>query len=262
MEMEKTVLYEIRKQTAIVRINRPRVHNSIDAAVMSRLEEIIADLNDRNEIISVILTAAGSKSFCAGGDLKYFATFKTPQQVSDFSRRLRKILESLSGGRRFVIAAINGLALGGGCEILTACHYRIAAEHARFSFRQAANGILTGLGGGPRLFQLVGRSKALRLLLTSDRIDAPEALKIGFVDEVVPTRELLPAALNLSNRIAQNPLSAVRAFLKMENTLYSGEKPSLPDLEIKQFVKLWFGNDFQGWLRAFLKKGENSEENF
>ncbi len=175
----QVVEFDTRGRVATIRLNRPAVHNAIDEAVMRGLEEIIDELERAADTTVIVLTARGTESFCSGGDIKYFATLDTREKVVAMSIRMQRILNRLSSGPRAVIAAINGRALGGGCEILTACHFRIAASTATFRFVQAANGITTGWGGGARLFQLVGRANALSLLLTADPFDAPHALRIG-----------------------------------------------------------------------------------
>ena len=194
------VEFEIHNKCAIVRLNRPEVHNAIDDVVMARLRDILDRLNKSPEIPVVILTAEGKESFSAGGDIKYFSTLKTREEALAMSQRMQMILHDLWRGDRVVIAAINGNAYGGGSEILTACHFRIAAEHAKFSFRQAANGLTTGWGGGPRLLKLLGRTKALYLLLTADFIDANKALEMGFVDHVVPTHKIMDSAYALAEK--------------------------------------------------------------
>ncbi|OPX32755.1 hypothetical protein B1H10_07110 [candidate division KSB1 bacterium 4484_188] len=251
---QNVVEFEIRDQIALVRLNRPEVHNAIDRNVMDLLEEILAKLYDRPEILVVILTGAGRESFCAGGDIKYFATLKTREDALAMSRRMQAILNTLFSGNKVVIAAVNGRALGGGCELLTACHFRLAAEHATFSFRQAANGVITGWGGGVRLFRLLGHNHALQLFLTSETIDAREAHRIHFVDRVLPAEDLLPAAFKLAKKITENSSAAVRGFLRIARKIQLCQIDELVNDETEQFADLWIGEDFKNWLNGFLLK--------
>lgn len=251
---QNVVEFEIRDQIALVRLNRPEVHNAIDPRVMERLEEILTDLDARPEVLVIILTAAGGESFCAGGDIKYFATLKTREDALKMSRRMQAILNTLFSGDKVVIAAINGRALGGGCELLTACHFRLAAEHATFSFRQAANGVVTGWGGGVRLFRLLGHNRALQLFLTSETIDTQEARRIHFVDRVVPAADLLPTVFALAKKITANSPAAVRGFLQIARKIQLCNMEELANYETEQFADLWVGEDFRNWLNGFLSK--------
>ncbi|RMH74583.1 MAG: enoyl-CoA hydratase/isomerase family protein, partial [Calditrichaeota bacterium] len=198
-----------------------------------------------------ILTGAGPTTFCAGGDLRYFATLTTREACLHMSRRMQALLDRLYFGDRVVIAAVNGQALGGGCEILTACHFRIAAESAVFAFRQAPNGIITGWGGGRRLFRLIGRSQALRLLLTGERIDAAGALRLGLVDQVVPADQVLPTARALAESITCHAPEVLAAFLKLARAVEEMPPEKVAELETQLFADLWIQPPFQEFLRKF-----------
>jgi len=248
----EVVRYEERKRCAVIWFNRPKVHNAVNDVVMDRLEEIQENLGKRPEIRVVILTGTGDESFCSGGDIKYFATLKTRDDALAMSHRMQAILGKLRFGNQVVIAAANGKALGGGCEILTACHYRIAAEHAKFSFRQAANGIVTGWGGGVRLFNQIARSDALRLLTTSAIFNTQEALAIRFINRVVPSGKALEAALDLAGEINKNSQSAVQSFLDVLREVEKGDIKAAAEFETAQFGDLWTSDDFKQWLNAFL----------
>ncbi len=228
----------------ILRLARPEVHNVVDAALLERLEHHVEQLEAEGGTEVLILTGAGGRTFCAGADLSYVAALADHRQGLDLSRRMRALLGRLHGGVRPVIAAVNGDALGGGCEILTACHLRLAAASARFSFRQAAMGVVTGWGGGARLFRLLGRSRALRLLLTAETIDAAEALTLGLVDRVVPADELIDQALATGRRIAANSPDSIRAFLALARAADRPED-TVAELEERLFTDLWDGEHFR-----------------
>jgi enoyl-CoA hydratase/carnithine racemase len=249
---DETVRFEEYEGCAVFQINRPEVHNAVNDDVMGRLEEIQEMLSDRPDILVVILTGTGKKTFCAGGDIKYFSTLKTQDDALAMSLRMQAILNSFKSGNQVVIAAVNGNALGGGCEILTACHYRIAEKHAKFSFRQAANGIITGWGGGVRLFNQIARSDALRLLTTSTTINAQEALAIRFVNQVVPSSKAMETALDLAAQINRSSPSAVRAFLQILHEVDKGDFDAAVELETERFGDLWISDEFKHWLNSFL----------
>ncbi len=249
----EVVLYREEDEIARVTLNRPEVHNAVNREVMDRLEEIQRQLAESRTVRVVILSGAGRESFCSGGDLKYFATFRTREEALEMSRRMKNILDGFLNGRQVVIGAVNGLALGGGCEMLSACHFRIAAEHARFSFRQAANGLVTGWGGGRRIFQLLGVQRALRYFLTAEEFTARQALEIGFVDQVVPAEELLPVTLAFARRITAHPSAATEAFLQLARLARGSRWEGFTRLEEETFGDLWMGPDFRRWLENYLR---------
>jgi enoyl-CoA hydratase/carnithine racemase len=217
---------------------------------MRRLEAILDELDRAADTTVIILTAAGRESFSAGGDIKYFATLDTREKGREMSLRMQRILDRLASGPRVVIAAINGRALGGGCEILTACHLRISSSSATFGFVQAANGVTTGWGGGARLFQLVGRSHALSLLLTAEPIDAREALRIGLVNRVVEPEELDREADALARRVSRNSPAALAAMLEMAR-LNCRVPPEVSQRETEIFADRWMSNEFRELLERF-----------
>jgi enoyl-CoA hydratase/carnithine racemase len=241
---------DIKKHFAILTLNRPQVHNAVNDEMMSELEAALDTIEANEKIRCIVLTGKG-KSFCAGGDLKYFAKLFTVDEVEEMSRRMQQILDRLYFGKNFVIAAINGAALGGGCEILTACHYRIAADTATFAFRQTPNGITTGWGGGRRLLVQLKRSNALRLLLTGETIDAVQAVDIGLIDEAVPPTSLINRTLQFIETILQNDPDAQRAILKLAQKMMTADWETLAKLETQQFVDCWMGPRFKSILSKY-----------
>src|SRR5687767_9181629 len=140
---DDVVAFEATDATGIVRLNRPKAHNAINESVIDVLESVFDRVEADPQLRALIITGTKENSFCAGGDLHYFATLDTREKGIEMSRRMQKLLDRLWSGQKPVIVAINGQALGGGCEIITACHFRIAASTASFSYRQAANGLIT-----------------------------------------------------------------------------------------------------------------------
>jgi enoyl-CoA hydratase/carnithine racemase len=254
MANDQPLDFEIHGNTAVLCLNRPEVHNSVNAEMMAALEQRLDAIEANRDIRAIILTGAGSQTFCAGGDIRYFATLKTRESCLLMSLRMQAILQRLKYGNRVVIAAVNGQALGGGCEMITACHIRIAASHAEFSFRQAPNGIITGWGGGKRLIRLLGKTRALRLFLAGERINAQEALRIGLVDQVVEPEMLLLAALDLAKRINQNSRAAVEAFLELAALSETADWETVRKFETEKFADLWVGEDFQSFVKRYLNE--------
>ena len=238
---------------AVVRIDRPEVHNAVDAAVLKGLEQAIRAIKG-SDARAVVLTGSGTRTFCAGADLSWLAGRDDHGEGLELCRRMESLLAGLADGDRPILAAIGGDAFGGGCELALACHLRIASSHARFCFRQTAMGLVTGWGGGRRLFRQVGRSAALHLLLTAEPIDAAEALRIGLVDRVVPGARVLDETLALARRIAAGAPGSVRAFLELARAVdaegaATGE--SAAAVEAALFAKLWDGEDFAARLDAW-----------
>lgn len=229
---------------AVLRLDRPAVHNVVGLATIDRLEALLDELDGWQDVVVLVLTGTGEKTFCAGSDLGDLATVDDREAALDMSPRMQGILDRLDRGPRVTLAALNGSAYGGGCELLTACHLRIAAAGSRFSFRQAKMGVSTGWGGGGRLFRLVGRSHALRLLLTADTISADEALRIGLVDQVVPGDRVLDETLELAQRIAGNHPPSLAAFLALANLADQETHNAILAEERRLFGELWRDNTF------------------
>ena len=248
----QTVLCEIRKNVAILTLNRPDVHNVVDDRVMLDLESALDKIESESEVRTVIVTGSGDRTFCAGSDLRYFARLKDPDRVAGDCRWMQTLLQRLYEGPRVVIAAINGSAYGGGCELMTACHFRIAADQASFQFRQTAMGVVTGWGGGPRLFDLLGRQKALKLLLTGERIDAGKARDLGLLDNVFPRDRVLSEALNMADGIGQGAPEAVAGFLELARFADRRDPAPILEKETQLFVacwqKPWFGKALDRFL--------------
>ncbi len=245
--------FDIQNKIATLIIDRPAVHNAINDTMMTLLEKAHAEIAN-NDVRVIILSGAGEKTFCAGGDIRYFATLNTAEACQEMSLRMQKILDGFYRGKIPVIAAVNGSAFGGGCEILSACHIRIAANHARFSFRQAPNGIITGWGGGRRLFRQIGQGQALRLLLSGEGIDANTARDIGLIESVTSSEQLMPETIALAEKIAANPPEAVQAFLALAEKSDATLTAELANFETGRFTTLWLGDCFQTFLKQFLEK--------
>src|SRR3954471_24772463 len=210
------VLYEKRGAIAYVTVNRPKVLNALNAPTWQDLRTAFEDAQNDPAVRGVILTGAGDKAFIAGADISGLAqaTAIDAERSSRFGQRVLDLIENLG---KPVVAAINGFALGGGCETAMACTTRIAVEHAKFGQPEVKLGLLPGGGGTQRLPRLIGKGRALQLILTGETISAQEAYRIGLVNEVVPAAELIGRSEAILKRITTNAPIAVKLSLEAVN---------------------------------------------
>jgi enoyl-CoA hydratase len=203
------LLVDIEENVAVVTINRPAALNALNARVLEDLAAAFAELQQRDDVACIILTGSGSKSFVAGADI---AAMQPLEAVSaaKFAREGHAVLNVIENFPKPVIAAVNGFALGGGCELAMACDIRIAAENARFGQPEVNLGVIPGFGGTLRLARLVGKGRAKELIFTGDMIDAGEAYRIGLANKVVAADELLAEARGMAIKIASKGPIAVR----------------------------------------------------
>ncbi len=252
------VMLEFHAAVAVLRLNRPAVHNAINVEVMLGLEEALDRLDQRDEVRVVILTGAGERSFCAGADLNEIARRPNRGDGEAMSRRMKGILGRLADGARPVIAAVNGNTLGGGCEVLLACHLRIAVASARFSFRHAAMGVVTGWGGTARAISLLGSGQAVRLLLTAETLNAQEALRVGLVDALVDASDgLMDEAMRLAGSICANAESSVASFLELVRTYEREGREAADRRETELFGQCWVGEHFRRRVSEWKAKARN-----
>lgn len=250
----KNLLYQEENQIGTLTFHRPEVKNAIDVETMEELDFLLGQVEKGQTVRVLILTGSGEESFVAGGDLKYFQSLDNIYKGRQMSLYMQGILNRLEGMEIPSIALLNGYAFGGGFETALACDFRIAAQGIRIGFQQIKMGIMTGWGGGQRLLRLIGRSRALELLLTASIITAEEALSLGLVNRVVPASELMSATRELARRITQNPPLAVKY---MKRAIHVGQDLPLRaaiDLEAELFCTLWASEDHDEAVRAFMEK--------
>ncbi|MDR3739916.1 MAG: enoyl-CoA hydratase-related protein [Terracidiphilus sp.] len=202
-----------RPPIAVVTIHRPNVLNALDAATVEEIDQVFHALAADPAVRVILVTGSGDRAFAAGADIRELAALP-PDQAESFSRRGQAVLRFIETCGKPVIACVHGFALGGGCELALACTFRLAAEDARLGLPEVKLGVIAGYGGTQRLSRLIGRSAALRLLLTGAMVDAREARRIGLVDEVFPAAELMPHAEALAREISVNAPLAVAASLR------------------------------------------------
>ncbi len=251
--MPTTLLFELSNGIARVTINRPDKLNALNATVISELGDAVTRIETDAAVRGVILTGAGQKAFVAGADIGELAG-QSPIEGKLRSMVGQEVFRRLERCGKPVIAAVNGFALGGGCELAMACHIRIAAEHAKFGQPEVKLGIGPGSGGTARLPRLVGRGRALELLLTGEMIDAAEAHRLGLVNRVVPADRLLAESETMMQMILANGPLAIRACLEAVD---AGLETSLDQallLEANHFGLLSATADMHEGTKAFLEK--------
>ena len=233
-------------------INRPEKLNALNFQVIEELNTLFSYATS-NEVRGVILTGSGEKAFVAGADIKELSTLSQDQALN-LARKGQKLFKKIEDMAKPVIAAINGFALGGGCELAMACHIRIASENAKFGQPEVNLGIIPGYGGTQRLTQLVGRGKALELMLTADLISAQEAKSLGLVNHVVATQqELNDLAEKMMAKILSKGPVAVRNVIRSVNAGFSFEQAGY-ESEAKHFAECAVTSDFREGTTAFLEK--------
>jgi enoyl-CoA hydratase len=234
-------------------ISRPHALNALNQELLEELRLAILEFYQREDAHGLIITGEGEKSFVAGADIKEFSAIN-PKDAADFARRGQDLFRMLEISPKPVIAAVNGFALGGGCELAMACHLRIATQNAKFGQPEVTLGIIPGYGGTQRLTQLVGRGKALELMMTADIITAEEAKAIGLVNHVVGTREeLIRLSESIMRKILSNGRIAVAHVIKSVNAGFEFEGTGY-EAEANNFGACMHTQDFREGVSAFVEK--------
>src|SRR5258708_37906812 len=249
----ENVKAEVRDGILYVTIDRPKVLNALNAQTVEELYRIFAEGRDDENVKAVILTGRGEKAFVAGADINELAQ-KHPTTGKDPSERGQFILSFIERFPKIVIVAINGFALGGGCELALACHIRIASEKAQIGLPEVTLGIIPGYGGTQRMARLLGKGKALELICTGDRVGAAEAERIGLVNKVVPADQVMAVAEEMArNIISRGPL-ALRAALEAVNAVSEMSMRDGEFLEATLVGLLCASEDTKEGMKAFLEK--------
>lgn len=243
---------EVADRIATLTLNRPDKLNALNDAIISELGHAIDEVRMRDDIAGMILTGAG-RAFAAGADISEL-TNQTPVLAKARARGGQEIFRRFEMSAKPVIAAVNGFALGGGCELAMACHVRVAADNAKFGQPEVKLGISPGYGGTQRLARLVGKGRAMQLLLTGETIDADEAFRIGLVNKIVPAADLLSAARGmLQEMLANGPLALALCIEAVDRGLEMSLDEGLI-LEANHFGLLAATDDMREGMRAFLEK--------
>ncbi len=249
----QNILLEKEDRLAVITINRPNVLNALNDQTISELHQCLREISREADVRVVILTGAGEKAFVAGADIN---ELKVCDSLSGHRKSVngQSLLNHIENMEQVVIAAINGFALGGGCELALACDIRIASENAKLGQPEVNLGIIPGYGGTQRLSRLVGRGKAKELIFTGDMVDAQEALRIGLVEKVVPLPELLKTAKEIAQKIISKGPLAIKAAKRAINLGLNVDLKSGLDYEAMEFSAICATEDKSEGTSAFLEK--------
>lgn len=249
--MYTTLLTSLENGICIVTINRPDKLNAINNAVMTDLDAVINEIENNKDIKAAIITGAGTKAFIAGADISEFVGL-TKEEGNALAKKGQDIFLRIENCTKPIIAAVNGFALGGGCELAMACHFRIASDNAKFGQPEVNLGLIPGYGGTQRLVQLIGKGRALELLMTGAMIDASIALEYGLVNHVVPQDDLLLKAKMILEQIITKAPLAIAKCITAANAVFSNDNGY--EIELQSFGECFTTNDMKEGATAFLEK--------
>jgi len=254
MELEN-LLTEIKDNILYITINRPKNLNALNIKTIVEIDEVFEEYMYNDEVKGVIITGSGEKSFVAGADISEFADF-SPEQGKTMSENGHDTLDKIENYPKPVIAAVNGYALGGGCELAMACHLRVASDNAIFGQPEVNLGIIPGYGGTQRMIELIGKGKAIELLMTGDSINASLAQELGLINYVVPQAELIPRCEEILKKIFTKGPVAVSKVIQCVNAHFRGGSyvGDSYHTEITQFGQCMDTEDFVEGTSAFLEK--------
>lgn len=247
------LLMEVENEIAVVTINRPKSLNALNSETLAELDQLFTEISGRKDIKVVILTGSGQKSFVAGADISEMVN-ATPAEGRTMAMLAKEAFLKLETMPQVTIAAVNGYALGGGCEISMACDIRIAAENASFAQPEVGLGIIPGFGGTQRLSRLVGKGRAKELIFTTDRIDANEAYRIGLANKVVPQEELIDYCKAMAGRIMSKGSYAVSTAKAVINAGCDMDLSNALTMEADAFGLTFSTEDKKEGMTAFLEK--------
>ena len=250
--MYKNILIEVVENICTISINRESKLNALNIATLAEIKSAIEDGNQDSEVYAFILTGKGEKAFAAGADISEFANFSV-QEATKMSADGHEVMNTIENSAKPVIAAVNGFSLGGGCELAMACHIRIASSNAKFGQPEVNLGVPPGYGGTQRLVQLVGKGKAMEMLMTADAIDAQSAFQLGLANQVVEQEDLLDTCHKLATKISRKSPMAVKNVIDCVNDYFSEDKDGFRS-EIKAFGEAFGTSDFKEGTDAFLNK--------
>ena len=247
------ILLEIDDKLAYITINRPKKLNALNKETIAELHEAFAEVDLNDTIRVIILTGSGDKAFVAGADISEFADFDVANGAKLSKQGHETLYDFIENLSTPVIAAINGFALGGGLELAMACHFRVASDNAKMGLPEVSLGVIPGYGGTQRLPQLVGKGKAMEMIMTASMITASDAQENGLVNYVVSQDELIPLCEKLAKRISFNSGTAISAAIKAVNANFKDGINGF-DVEIEQFGNCFGTDDFEEGTTAFLEK--------
>ena len=243
----------IQDQVAWIQIDRPTKLNALNRAVLEELNQVFSDLRTDTSVRVIVLTGSGEKAFVAGADIAEFSEFGPVEGRALAQKGQDAVFTFIEQMNKPVIAAINGFALGGGLELAMACHIRIASANAKMGLPETSLGVIPGYGGTQRLAQIIGKGRAMELILSCQMLAADQALDFGLVTQVVPQEELLPAAAALAQKILKNSPFAIGQAIQAVNAAYE-EGLNGFEAEVNGFGTCFGSEDFKEGTLAFLEK--------
>lgn len=249
----ENILVELNGALATVTVNRPSKLNALNKATIEELNSAFKALDADANVRAIILTGSGEKAFVAGADISEFANFSVSEGAQLAAKGQELVFDFIENLTKPVIAAVNGFALGGGLELAMSCHFRIASTNAKMGLPEVTLGVIPGYGGTQRLAQLVGKGKAMEMILTANMITADEALACGLVNHVVAQDELLNLATQLATKMASNSPTAIGKAIAAVNAGYAPLRPGF-ETEIEAFGYCFGTGDFKEGTTAFLEK--------
>jgi len=247
------ILSETSNSICFITINRPNKLNALNKETIEELHEAFKEAEDDTDIKVIILTGSGEKAFVAGADISEFADFSVKEGKRLAAKGQEILFDFVENLSKPVIAAVNGFALGGGLELAMACHFRVASDNAKMGLPEVSLGVIPGYGGTQRLPQLVGKGRAMEMIMTAGMIDANVALNYGLVNHVITQDELLPFCEKIAEKITRNSSVAIKGAIKAINANFNDGVDGYK-VEIKQFGKCFGTNDFKEGTTAFLQK--------
>ena len=252
MQFENLIL-EQEDHLATIIINRPKKLNALNRATIQELHDALKQLESDSDVRVIIITGSGEKAFVAGADIAEFSHFSVEQGAELAARGQELLFDFVEKLNTPVIAAVNGFALGGGLELALSCHFRVASENAHMGLPEVSLGVIPGYGGTQRLPRLIGKGRAMELIMTAGMINAAEAKEYGLVNHVVPQEELLDFCEDIANRISNNSPVAISYAIKAVNAGFKNNARGF-EAEINAFGECFGTADFKEGTTAFLEK--------
>ena len=249
----ENILVDQENGLATITINRPKKLNALNKATIEELHNALKYLEEDTDVKVIVMTGSGEKAFVAGADISEFAHFSIEDGGRLAAKGQEMLFDYIENFSKPVIGAVNGFALGGGLELAMSCHFRIASDNARMGLPEVSLGVIPGYGGTQRLPQLVGKGKAMELIMTAGMIPADEALSCGLVNHVTTQEELLPLAQKLAGKIMRNSSVAIGAAIRAVNANYTDGVNGFT-VEVEEFGNCFGTEDFKEGTTAFLEK--------
>ena len=250
--MYTTLLTELEKGTLVITVNRPDKMNALNKDVIEELGKVIDEVYTNDEIKSAIITGSGEKAFVAGADISEFIPLGYAEATA-LAKKGQNVFDKIENSPKPIIAAVNGFALGGGCELSMACHFRIASTNAKFGQPEVNLGLIPGYGGTQRLTQLIGKGKAMELMMTADMVGADDAKALGLVNHVVTLEELLPKAKEILQKIHIKAPVGISKVIACVNDAAKCNPHGFSN-EITRFGECFTTDDMKEGTTAFIEK--------